>query len=108
MVSTYTVLITLLNAFSAQLQFEQDLAITKMFSGEGEDVPFCETLYPVGNVEDWLLNVERVMKASLKQIIGQALQNYQKVRGITDWLCWMCVYCIPMEMYYDWCFDSGC
>ena len=51
-----------------------------MFSGEGEDVPFCETLYPVGNVEDWLLNVERVMKASLKQIIGQALQNYQKVR----------------------------
>ena len=62
-----------------QLKFEDDLAITKMFSGEGEEVPFCETLYPHGNVEDWLLEVERVMRASLKAIIRDSLQDYKQV-----------------------------
>ena len=50
-----------------------------MFSGEGEEVPFCETLYPHGNVEDWLLEVERVMRASLKAIIRDSLQDYKQV-----------------------------
>ena len=50
-----------------------------MFSGEGEMVPFCETLYPTGNVEDWLLEVERVMRASLKKIIGDSLEDYKEV-----------------------------
>lgn len=62
-----------------QLRFEDDLAITKMFSGEGEEVPFCETLYPTGNVEDWLLEVERVMRGSLKKIIEESLKNYKEV-----------------------------
>ena len=51
-----------------------------MFSGEGEMVPFCETLYPTGNVEDWLLEVERVMRDSLKEIIQKALADYKKVK----------------------------
>ena len=55
------------------------MAITKMFSGEGEEVPFCETLYPTGNVEDWLLEVERVMRGSLKKIIEDSLINYKEV-----------------------------
>ena len=63
----------------AQLKFEDDLAITRMYSGEGEDVPLCETLYPTGNVEDWLLEVERVMKDSLKSIIEEALEDYPQV-----------------------------
>ena len=50
-----------------------------MFSGEGEGVPFCETLYPTGNVEDWLLEVERVMRGSLKKIIEDSLINYKEV-----------------------------
>ena len=50
-----------------------------MFSGEGEEVPFCETLYPTGNVEDWLLEVERVMRGSLKKIIEESLINYKEV-----------------------------
>ncbi len=50
-----------------------------MFSGEGEVVKFCETLYPTGNVEDWLLEVERVMKSSLKEIIREALLDYKEV-----------------------------
>ena len=67
------------NLFPAQLRFEDDLAITRMYSGEGEDVPLCETLYPTGNVEDWLLEVERVMRDSLKSIIQEALENYPQV-----------------------------
>ena len=45
-----------------------------MFSGEGEMVPFCQVLYPKGNVEDWLLEVEKVMRLSLKEIIRDSLQ----------------------------------
>ena len=66
--------------FPVQLRFEEDLAITRMYSGEGEDVPLCETIYPTGNVEDWLLEVERVMRASLKSIIEQALEDYTQVQ----------------------------
>ena len=57
-----------------------------MFSGEGEVVPFCETLYPHGNVEDWLLEVERVMRASLKAIIRDSLQDYKEVSLIVPWV----------------------
>jgi dynein heavy chain len=68
-----------------KLKFEEDLAITRMYSGEGEGVPFCETLYPTGNVEDWLLEVERVMRASLKAIIEEALEDYPQVPR-TEWV----------------------
>ena len=50
-----------------------------MFSGEGEMVPFCQVLYPKGNVEDWLLEVEKVMRLSLKEIIRDSLQDYKNV-----------------------------
>jgi len=50
-----------------------------MFSGEGEEVPFTESLYPKGNVEDWLLTVEAVMRSSLKQIIKDSLDDYVEV-----------------------------
>ena len=50
-----------------------------MHSGESEEVPFSEKLYPTGNVEDWLLEVERVMKSSLKSILFNALQAYPDV-----------------------------
>ena len=50
-----------------------------MFSAEGEVVPFTESLYPKGNVEDWLLTVENVMRSSLKQIIKDSLDDYVQV-----------------------------
>ncbi len=53
-----------------------------MFSGDGEVVPFTETLYPKGNVEDWLLEVERVMRVSLKQIIEDSLKDYKEVSSV--------------------------
>lgn len=50
-----------------------------MFSGEGEEVPFCEVMYPKGNVEDWLLEVEKLMRLSLKKIIEISLNDYHQV-----------------------------
>ena len=50
-----------------------------MISAEGEKVPFMQTLYPEGNVEDWLLQVEIVMKESLRLIIKNALEDYKTV-----------------------------
>jgi hypothetical protein len=47
-----------------------------MISAEGEKVPFTKTLYPEGNVEDWLLEVENVMRESLRQILSNALEDY--------------------------------
>ncbi|XP_078000357.1 dynein axonemal heavy chain 1-like isoform X2 [Glandiceps talaboti] len=63
----------------AKLTFEDDLKITEMFSGEGEMVGFTETLYPDGNVEDWMTEIERVMKESLRVIMGKSLKKYIEV-----------------------------
>jgi len=62
-----------------QITFEEDLKITEMISGEGEHVPFTERLYPEGNVEDWLLEVEKVMRESLRKILSDALIDYAEV-----------------------------
>jgi dynein heavy chain len=68
-----------------RLKFEEDLAITSMFSGEGEMVPFSKVLYPKGNVEDWLLEVENVMRLSIKEIIRVSLEDYKNVPR-TEWV----------------------
>ena len=70
---------TTLPPLPPQLQFEDDLLITKMFSAEGEVVPLSQPLYPTGNVEDWLLEVERVMMDSIRKILGQSLLAYPEV-----------------------------
>ncbi|KAK3782184.1 hypothetical protein RRG08_032935 [Elysia crispata] len=69
----------------ATLTFEEDLKITKMNSGEGECVPLCEELYPIGNIEDWLLELERVMKETIRSQLEQALLDYKKT-GRTDFV----------------------
>ncbi|XP_069045720.1 dynein axonemal heavy chain 1 isoform X1 [Lepisosteus oculatus] len=69
----------------ARLQFQPDLQITHMYSGEGEEVRLCAPVCPSGNVEDWLLEVERSMRASLRDHIDRALREYpQKAR--TEWV----------------------
>ena len=55
-----------------------------MYSAEGEDVAFMETLYPTGNVEDWMLEIERCMKESLRIIIRNSLQDYKEVSYVTN------------------------
>ena len=53
-----------------------------MYSADGEGVELMEELYPKGNVEDWLLEVERVMKESLRITLGNALKAYPEVSFI--------------------------
>ena len=67
------------NFYFFQLQFEDDLKISKMYSAEGECVNYCESLYPTGNVEDWMSEIERVMKESLRLIIEDSLYDYKLV-----------------------------
>ncbi len=53
--------------------------MSNMMSGEGEVVPFKEDLYPKGNVEDWLLEVERVMKESIRITLKESIAIYPDV-----------------------------
>ncbi|KAL0272752.1 UNVERIFIED_CONTAM: hypothetical protein PYX00_005610 [Menopon gallinae] len=62
-----------------KLQFEKDLKITKMFSGEGEGVSLTETMYPTGGVEYWLLRVEEVMRTTVQVTLYRALMNLPMV-----------------------------
>jgi len=71
------------HVFCLQITFLEDLQIIEMISGEGEVVPFRQKLYPDGNVEDWLLKVEEVMKTSLRLILKDALADYPKVMYLT-------------------------
>lgn len=69
----------------SKLSFEDDLRISAMFSGEGESVEFSTELYPTGNVEDWLLNVEDTMKGSLRDILRASLAVYSEMPR-TEWV----------------------
>lgn len=51
-----------------------------MYSAEGEEVELFKPVYPSGNVEDWLLEVEKSMKASVRDNIERSLKEYPKVR----------------------------
>ncbi|XP_063674391.1 dynein axonemal heavy chain 1-like isoform X3 [Bolinopsis microptera] len=62
----------------AKLTFQEDLKITAMHSMDGESVPFSETLYPTGNVEDWLLEVERVMRQSILESVKLSVEDYPR------------------------------
>ncbi|XP_051777061.1 dynein axonemal heavy chain 1 [Erpetoichthys calabaricus] len=72
----------------AMLKFQEDLKITHMYSGEGEEVELCNPIFPTGNVEDWLRDVERTMKDSVRDNIDRSLEEYPKVLR-TQWvLAW--------------------
>lgn len=50
-----------------------------MYSAEGEEVKLSFSIYPSSNVEDWLLEVEHSMKASVHDIIEMAIKAYPVV-----------------------------
>ncbi|VEL14572.1 unnamed protein product [Protopolystoma xenopodis] len=61
------------------------MCITAMHSAEGEKIDFVKTTYPTGNVEEWMLDIENLMRLSVRTLIGNALVDYaQAVR--TDWV----------------------
>lgn len=45
-----------------------------MYSAEHEEVALRPTIYPEGNVENWLGQVENAMRNTLREIIGEALE----------------------------------
>ena len=65
-------------SFTLQITFESDLKITSMFSSEGEEVKLQEVMYPTGNVEDWMSELERIMKETLRLTLKDALEAYPK------------------------------
>ncbi|XP_067907506.1 dynein axonemal heavy chain 1 [Heterodontus francisci] len=72
----------------AHLHFQKDLNITHMYSAEGEEIKLFRTIYPTGNVEDWLLDVEKVMKASVKDNIERSLKTYPETLRAEWVLIW--------------------
>ncbi|XP_041639844.1 dynein heavy chain 1, axonemal [Cheilinus undulatus] len=69
----------------ARLQFQSDLQITHMYSGEGEEVKLFLPVWPTGNVENWLMDVERSMKATLRDNIERSLKAYSE-HPRTEWV----------------------
>ncbi|KAL0984291.1 hypothetical protein UPYG_G00139540 [Umbra pygmaea] len=66
----------------AKLEFTEDKEITGMISSEKEIVPFSAMLYPgkaKGMVEKWLLQVERMMMTSVRDVIHKGLDQYVQV-----------------------------
>lgn len=70
------------------MTFEEDLQITQMFSAEDECVNLDPTLYPTGNVENWLALVENSMKNTVRVTLGKSLKDMM-IKDRKDWvLCW--------------------
>uniref|UniRef100_A0A8D2M718 Dynein axonemal heavy chain 3 n=1 Tax=Zonotrichia albicollis TaxID=44394 RepID=A0A8D2M718_ZONAL len=65
----------------AKLEFTEDLEIIGMISSEKEVVPFIDKIYPVranGMVEKWLLQVEEMMLASVRQVLQNGIKGYSQ------------------------------
>lgn len=56
-----------------------------MYSSEGEKVPFEKTTKPVGNVEEWMSEIENLMRYSIRGVIKKALIAYMKTPR-TEWV----------------------
>uniref|UniRef100_A0A8C5KDU7 Dynein axonemal heavy chain 1 n=1 Tax=Jaculus jaculus TaxID=51337 RepID=A0A8C5KDU7_JACJA len=69
----------------ARLLFQENLEITHMYSAEGEEVKLSFSIYPTSNVEEWLLEVERSMRASVRDIIEKAIKAYPTMPR-TQWV----------------------
>lgn len=69
-----------------QVTFEDDLKISAMISAEGETVPFTKMVDPKGkNVEQWMMELEDMMKISIRDIMERAIANYTEINR-TLWI----------------------
>ena len=61
--------------------------ILGMWSSEFEYVPFSESVWAEGNVEFWLMNIEKMMVKTLYDFTMRALKEYpEDGRERNDWL----------------------
>ncbi|AYU77362.1 dynein heavy chain, putative [Leishmania donovani] len=58
------------------LVFADEKTIVAMRSSEGEEVPFTHPVKVIGNVESWLNDVERAMRATLFDCLAACLRGY--------------------------------
>ncbi|NXC38348.1 DYH3 protein, partial [Penelope pileata] len=75
----------------AKLEFTEKLEILGMISSEKEMVPFIDKIYPMnakGMVEKWLLQVEEMMLASVRQVLQDGIGGYIEVPRKTWVLQW--------------------
>ncbi|KPI87221.1 putative dynein heavy chain [Leptomonas seymouri] len=80
---------------------EECSEIVGMISGEGEQVPFEKPVYPVGNVEQWLSEIERMMKASLYMHMQLTLEMVTQ-RKREEWIFQhpaQCIQAVDMIMW---------
>ena len=60
--------------------------ITTIISKEGERLPLAEPVKTKGlKIEDWLVDLERVMKESVRRAIINAVTDYPK-KSKADWI----------------------
>lgn len=66
----------------AKLQFTEELDVTIMKSSEGEEVKLSDvisTSQARGQVEKWLLELEKDMKKSIHSMVAASLLNYPTI-----------------------------
>ncbi|KAL7993493.1 putative dynein heavy chain region D6 P-loop domain, dynein heavy chain, domain-2 [Plasmopara halstedii] len=77
-----------------QVTFEDDLKISAIISAEGEKVPLTSVVDPKGkDVEQWMMEVENMMKTSIRDIMERAIANYTEIDRVLWIQKWpgMCV-----------------
>ncbi|NXX67841.1 DYH1 protein, partial [Spizella passerina] len=87
----------------ARLKFQEDLQITHMYSGEGEEVKLSSAIIPTENVEDWLVEVEKTMRASVRDNIEKSIGVYPEVGELTHTMMFDCerLCCCPRGAKLD-------
>jgi dynein heavy chain len=95
-----------------KLEFTDTLTIVSMCSSEKEVVPLVEVLDPAtarGNVEVWLLDLERVMRDTLKQVCQDAIADYPTKDRIEWTACWPGQLVLNVsQLYWTKDFEEAC